>query len=87
MKNPQIAIVGMACIYPDANSPQQLWENVLSQRRAFRQIPPERLSLNDYFSPNKSAPDSIYSSKAAVIDGYDFDYWTYEACDRNCQFN
>ena len=45
-----IAIVGMGCRYPDADSPQELWENVLSQRRAFRSIPPERLRLEDYLS-------------------------------------
>ena len=45
-----IAIVGMACRYPDARSPLELWENVLSQRRAFRRMPPERLRLEDYLS-------------------------------------
>lgn len=63
--SPQIAIVGMACLYPDADSPQELWENVLSQRRAFRRFPSERLSLSDYYSPDKSAPDVIYSTQAA----------------------
>src|ERR1043165_9904370 len=68
-----IAIVGMACRYPDARSPQELWENSLSQRRAFRSIPPERLRLEDYLSPKRETPDSIYSSQAAVIEGYQFD--------------
>ena len=48
----------MACRYPDARSPGELWENVLAQRRAFRRIPPERLRLDDYFSADRSAPDS-----------------------------
>ena len=52
-----IAIVGMACRYPDAASPQQLWENVLAGRRAFRRIPHERLPLADYWSADPSAPD------------------------------
>ena len=47
-----IAIVGMACRYPDARSPRELWENALAQRRAFRRIPDERLRLADYFSPD-----------------------------------
>ena len=68
-----IAIVGMACRYPDARSPEQLWENVLSQRRAFRSMPPERLRLEDYFSLERGTPDSTYSSQAAVIEGYEFD--------------
>jgi enediyne polyketide synthase len=68
-----IAIVGMGCRYPDADSPQELWENVLSQRRAFRSIPPERLRLEDYLSLQRDAPDSTYSSQAALIEGYEFD--------------
>ncbi len=76
--SPQIAIVGMACLYPDADSPQELWENVLSQRRAFRRFPSERLSLSDYYSPDKSAPDVIYSTQAAVIEGYEFDRIAYK---------
>src|SRR5260370_24224527 len=68
-----IAIVGMACRYPDARSPRELWENALAQRRAFRRIPEERLRLADYFSADRSAPDSTYSTCAGVIEGYEFD--------------
>jgi enediyne polyketide synthase len=68
-----IAIVGMACRFPDARSPQELWENSLSQRRAFRSIPPERLRLEDYLSLERETPDSTYSSQAALIEGYQFD--------------
>src|SRR5688572_26541584 len=68
-----IAIVGMACRYPDARSPLELWENVLSQRRAFRRMPQERLRLKDYLSMDRDAPDCTYSSEAALIEGYEFD--------------
>jgi enediyne polyketide synthase len=68
-----IAIVGMACCYPDARSPQELWENVLARRRAFRRFPAERLSLSDYFSSNALVPDAIYSAQAALIADYEFD--------------
>ena len=68
-----IAIVGMACVYPDAKSPAELWENVLAQRRAFRRIPPERLRLEDYLSEDRRAPDSTYSTQAALIEDYEFD--------------
>ena len=71
--SPAIAIVGMACRYADARSPQQLWENILAQRQAFRRIPQERLALSDYFSTERERSDAIYSSQAAVIEGYEFD--------------
>ena len=70
---PAIAIVGMACCYPDARSPIELWENALAQRRAFRQLPAERLNLADYLSADRSIPDCTYSAEAALIEGYEFD--------------
>jgi enediyne polyketide synthase len=70
---PALAIVGMACRYPDAATPAQLWENALAGRRAFRRIPPERLRLEDYLSSDRNASDSTYSSEAALIEGYEFD--------------
>ncbi len=68
-----IAIVGMACRYPDANSPVELWENVLSQRRAFRRMPSERLRLEDYYSENRELSDYLYTTQAAVLKDYEFD--------------
>ena len=70
---PGIAIVGMACVYPDARTPGELWENVLAQRRAFRRLPAERLRAEDYWSADRSAPDRTYSMEAAVIEGFEFD--------------
>ena len=77
--SPGIAVVGMACVYPDARTPVELWENVLAQRRAFRRIPPERLRLEDYWSADAAAEDRTYSTEAAVIEGYDFDRLLYRA--------
>jgi enediyne polyketide synthase len=73
-----VAIVGVACRYPDANSPAELWENVLAGRRAFRRIPDERLRLEDYWSPDPAAPDKFYARKAAVIEGFEFDRVKYK---------
>jgi len=73
MTAPAIAIVGMACRYPDARSPAELWENVLAGRRAFRHIPPERLNAEDYYSPDRDAPDRTYCLQAALIENYEFD--------------
>ncbi|HEX8343230.1 MAG TPA: type I polyketide synthase [Actinoplanes sp.] len=74
----RIAIVGIGLTYPDANSPDQLWENVLAGRRAFRRIPDERLNQDDYFSADPSAPDRHYSTKAAVLRDFTFDRLKYK---------
>ncbi len=65
-----IAVVGLGCRFPDANSPQELWELVLSGRRAFRRMPAERLRLEDY---SGTGPDSTYLTHAAVLRGFEFD--------------
>lgn len=67
-----IAIIGMACRYPDARSPRQLWENTLAQRRSFRRIPQVRLRLDDY-AGDARAEDRIYLRTAAVLEDYEFD--------------
>ncbi|MEE4112356.1 MAG: type I polyketide synthase, partial [Desulfobacteraceae bacterium] len=72
--SPAIAVIGMACRYPDAATPRQLWENILTRRRQFRRIPDCRLPLADYYDADKRAPDKTYGRQAAVIDGFDFDW-------------
>lgn len=69
----RIAIVGMACTFPDAKTPRQLWENVLSGRRAFRRLPDVRLSAADYYAADPATPDRHYATHAAVIEGWEFD--------------
>ena len=83
-----IAIVGLACRYPDANSPADLWDNVLAQRRAFRRIPDIRLRADDYVTSDPNGLDQTYVKEVAVIEGYEFDrlkfrvsHTTYEAVD------
>ncbi|GAA0379032.1 polyketide synthase [Acrocarpospora corrugata] len=74
----RIAIVGMACRYPDASSPRELWENVLAGRRAFRRLPDQRMRQADYWDADPAAPDRFYARNAAVIEGYEFDRVAYK---------
>jgi enediyne polyketide synthase len=72
-KNERIAVVGIACRYPDADGPEEMWRNVLAGRRAFRRLPDVRMRREDYYSPDPEAPDRFYTQKAAVLEGYSFD--------------
>ncbi|HEV8562761.1 MAG TPA: type I polyketide synthase [Actinophytocola sp.] len=73
MSRERIAIVGIGLRYPDAGSPEELWENVLAGRRAFRRLPDERMNQADYYSEDPHAPDRFYSKKAAVLRDFEFD--------------
>ncbi|MCX4970605.1 type I polyketide synthase [Streptomyces sp. NBC_00654] len=69
----RIAIVGVACSYPDATTPRELWENAVAGRRAFRRLPDVRMRLDDYYDPDPTAPDKFYARNAAVLEGWEFD--------------
>ncbi|MEU1969839.1 type I polyketide synthase [Micromonospora sediminicola] len=74
----RIAIVGMACRYPDAASPRELWENTVAGRRAFRRLPDVRMNLADYWDADPAVPDRFYARTAAVLEGYNFDRISYK---------
>jgi len=68
-----VAIVGLACRFPDADDPPALLDLVLTGRRAFRRLPPCRIDLAEYYSPDPATPDATYSTRAALIEGWRFD--------------
>ncbi|MFV3073455.1 SDR family NAD(P)-dependent oxidoreductase [Niveispirillum fermenti] len=67
-----IAVVGMACRYPDANNVAQFLENSLAQRRSFRAIPGTRLS-SWYFDETGRSRDKAYTRQASLLRGFRFD--------------
>lgn len=78
MSTERIAIVGIGLRYPDAANAEDLWNNVLAGRRAFRKLPDQRMNEADYYSPEPSAPDRFYAKKAAVLRDYEFDRLKYK---------
>src|ERR1019366_4069915 len=85
MSGTRIAVVGIALRYPDAETPDDLWRNVLAGRRAFRRGPDERMRADDYYSADRSAPDRHYTGKAAVLEGFEFDRVKYRIGGRTCR--
>lgn len=72
IKKTSIAIIGMACEFPGAHSPEELWQNVLAGRRYFRKMPDERLPRGDYYDPDPKAPGKTYCDQMAVISDWRF---------------
>jgi enediyne polyketide synthase len=84
----QIAVIGMGSYYPGAKNLKELWNNILTRRQQFRQIPDQRLPLSEYYDENPLTPDKTYGKYAAVIDDFQFDWSskripksTYESTD------
>src|SRR5215469_14879310 len=68
-----IAVVGLACRFPDADDPAALLDVVLTGRRSFRRLPPGRIDISDYYLADPSTSDATYSTRAAVIEGWRFE--------------
>ena len=68
-----LAVVGLACRFPDADDPAALLDVVLTGRRAFRRLPQSRIEIDDYYLADLATSDATYSTRAAVIEGWSFE--------------
>lgn len=67
-----IAIVGMACLFPQADSPGQFWSNILEGKDSIREVPMTHWMASDYFDDDPKSPDRTYSRRGAFLDPVDF---------------
>ncbi len=72
-----LAIVGAACIFPDAADVATYWSNILSGRTAFRPVPPERFDAGAYYDGDRRSPDAIYCRHGAFLAPVRFDPLAY----------
>ncbi|MHC6529714.1 SDR family NAD(P)-dependent oxidoreductase [Vibrio proteolyticus] len=54
-----IAIVGMACRFPDANTPQEFWDNLISGKESIKKFSCEELLSNGYSEEDINNPDFV----------------------------
>ncbi|MFI7207922.1 amino acid adenylation domain-containing protein [Micromonospora aurantiaca] len=66
-----VAIIGMACRMPGANTPDEYWKLLVGGHDAIRDIPPERWDLDEFYDPSPDAPGKMYVRRAAFIDDID----------------
>ncbi len=72
-----IAIIGMACVMPQAPDIVTYWDNILNKVDAITEVPAERWDWRLYFDPEPSARDKIYSKWGGFIDDVAFDPMRY----------
>ena len=72
-----IAIIGMACLLPQAPNVQAYWENILNKVDAITEIPKDRWDWELYYDANRLARDKIYSRWGGFLDEVHFDPLQY----------
>jgi polyketide synthase PksN len=66
-----IAVVGMACRFPQSPTLEAFWRNLEEGRNLVTEVPASRWDVERFFSPDKSAPYKSYSKWGGFIDGVD----------------
>jgi acyl transferase domain-containing protein/NAD(P)H-dependent flavin oxidoreductase YrpB (nitropropane dioxygenase family)/NADP-dependent 3-hydroxy acid dehydrogenase YdfG/acyl carrier protein len=72
-----IAIVGMACLFPGAQNVREYWQNILRGVDAIREVSDDRWRVADLFDPKRGQADKIYSKWGGFLDDIAFDPQRY----------
>src|ERR1041385_279770 len=63
----EIAVIGVAGRYPQAENLQQFWSNLTAGRDCITAVPPERWGNPLYFPPDRYRPGKTYSNWGGFI--------------------
>jgi len=64
-----IAIIGVACRFPGARSPQEFWALLDSGHDAIREVPPERWNPKAWYSPVPGTPGKMSTRWGGFLEG------------------
>lgn len=67
----EIAIIGMACRVPGANHYLEFWNNLIHGINSIQEIPENRWSIKQYYSPDINEPNKSISKWGGFLDQID----------------
>ena len=68
-----IAMIGVAGVFPQAHNAQEYWDNILHKIDCITDVPPSRWNVDDYYDPDPDAPDKTYAKRGGFIPDVAFD--------------
>jgi amino acid adenylation domain-containing protein/thioester reductase-like protein len=66
-----VAIIGVGCRLPGADSPEEFWELLIEGRDAVQTIPESRWNIGDIYDERPDLPGKMYIREAALIKNVD----------------
>lgn len=72
-----VAIIGMACILPQARNLQEYWNNIINKTNCITDVPASRWNIDDYYDPDPNTPDKTYCKRGGFIPDIDFNPLEY----------
>ncbi len=67
-KSEPIAVIGMACRFPGADSPEEYWRLLYEGRDATREAPADRWDMDAFYDPDPKAPGKIAARRGGYLD-------------------
>ena len=67
-KSEPIAVIGMACRFPGADSPEDYWRLLEEGRDATRDAPADRWDMDAFYDPDPDAPGKIAARRGGYLD-------------------
>ena len=68
-----IAVIGMSCVFPDADDLDEFWANIVNGRDSITEVPAERWNPDIYFDPEGRAGHTTPSKWGGFLDPVHFD--------------
>ena len=80
-----LAIVGIGCLFPKANNPEEYWKNIREGVDAITEIPESHWKPEDYYNKDKNAADMTYAYRGGFINQVEFDPLLYGLSPNNIE--
>ena len=68
----QLAIIGIGCLFPQANDQNAYWANIMDGVDAITEVPASHWKVKDYFDQDPKSPDRTYGHRGGFISPVDF---------------
>ncbi|MTJ55443.1 SDR family NAD(P)-dependent oxidoreductase [Anabaena sp. UHCC 0253] len=72
LQTTNVAIIGMASIFPQAKNLQEYWQNIIQKIDCITDVPVSRWHIDDYYDPDPKAPDKTYCKRGGFLPDIDF---------------
>jgi PfaB family protein len=73
----KIAVVGLSCLFPGAQTPEEFWQNLIDQKNTTSLATDEQMQMGvppeTFFDAEKGKPDRYYCLRGGFIKDFDFD--------------
>ncbi|MCP4692076.1 MAG: 3-hydroxyacyl-[acyl-carrier-protein] dehydratase FabA, partial [Desulfobacterales bacterium] len=71
----KIAIVGLACLFPGAATPEAFWRNLMEQKDSRSRATDQKMGVPvaDYYHPRKGQADAFYSLQGGYVHDFEMD--------------